>query len=300
MRRENRRRHIDGSLVEAVLFEPLLRHELDVAAEHDIRTAARHIGSYCDLVQSARLRDYRRLLGVVFRVEHAVRYFFVFEQFAELLALLDVGRTDKNRLTAVVAFFDVRNDGAQLALLRSEQQVVFVYTPARNVGRDSNDVELVYRAELVFLGLSRTRHARKLVVKPKIVLESYRRERLVFRLDTHVLFGFDSLVQTVAVSSAYHKPSRELVDDYYLAVVDYIILVAVHYEVGFERVIDIMVKFGILDSGEILDLEIRFRALDAALGKVDGALLLVYLVIVVLDEWRGCTSRCSFRPCPKL
>ena len=45
------------------------------------------------------------------------------------------------------------------------------------VGRNFYNVKIIYLTEFFFLGESRTRHTRKFVVKPEIVLESNSGER---------------------------------------------------------------------------------------------------------------------------
>ena len=53
-----------------------------------------------------------------------------------------------------------------------------------------------------------------------------------------VFLRLQGLVQAVGVTSALHEPSRELVDDYYLAVLDHIFAVPQEYGLGLEGVLD--------------------------------------------------------------
>jgi hypothetical protein len=59
----------------------------------------------------------------------------------------------------------------------------------------------------------RTGHAGQLVVEAEIVLEGDRGQGLVFRLDAHVLLGFQRLVLAFGVAPARHHAAGELVDD---------------------------------------------------------------------------------------
>ena len=59
--------------VEALLAQPLVGEEVDVAAEHDVGAAAGHVGGDGDRAAPAGLGDDAGLLLVVLRVEHVVR-----------------------------------------------------------------------------------------------------------------------------------------------------------------------------------------------------------------------------------
>jgi hypothetical protein len=52
--------------------------------------------------------------------------------------------------------------------------------------------------ELVGLGLRRAGHAGELLVKPEIILDRDRRQRLRLAVDLHALLRLDRLVQAVA------------------------------------------------------------------------------------------------------
>ena len=55
-------------------------HFLDTLPQHDIGTAAGHVGSYGDRTELACLRDYLRFLLMVLCVEHIVLYTALFKQ----------------------------------------------------------------------------------------------------------------------------------------------------------------------------------------------------------------------------
>ena len=84
------------------------------------------------------------------------------------------------------------------------------------------------------LGLGRggAGHAGELVIEAEIVLEGDRGERLVLRLDGHVLLGFERLMQAFGIAPAGHHAAGELVDDDDLVVLDDVILVALEQLVG--------------------------------------------------------------------
>ncbi len=140
LRGENGRGKVDILFLEPFLFELFLSHKLGVAAQHNVSTAARHVGGYRHLMQPPRLRYNHSLFLVVFGVEHVVRDLATAQNLAQLLALFHVGRADEHGLSAVVAFFNVLDHRAQLARRRGKQQIVLVHALGRNVGRNGDDV----------------------------------------------------------------------------------------------------------------------------------------------------------------
>ena len=63
----------DELVGKTLLFEVALGHELRVAAEHDIRTAACHVGRDCDRAEMTGLRDDFGFLFVVLGVQDVMR-----------------------------------------------------------------------------------------------------------------------------------------------------------------------------------------------------------------------------------
>ena len=79
----------DDVLLEAGLFEVGLGEVFGVAAEHDIRAAARHVRGYRDGAELARLGDDLRLALVLLGVQDIVLYPALFQQGGEVFALLN-------------------------------------------------------------------------------------------------------------------------------------------------------------------------------------------------------------------
>ena len=153
----------------------------------------------------------------------------------------------------------------------------------------SDDVEAVDVAELLGLGRGRAGHAGELLVHAEIVLEGDRGQRLVLRLDRHVLLGFQRLVQAFGKAAARHHAAGELVDDDDLAVADDVVLVPLEQAVRLERVVDVVDHGDVLDVVERLALQMAGRRqhvldlLGADLGEDRRALLLVDLVVLGLQ-----------------
>ena len=131
----------------------------------------------------------------------------------------------------------------------------------------------------------RAGHAGELLVHAEIVLEGDRGQRLVLRLDRHVLLGFQRLVQAFRIAAARHHAAGELVDDDDLVVADDVVLVLLEQLVRLQRVVDVVDDGDVLDVVERLALEMAGLAqqvlelLGAFLGEDRGALLLVDLVV---------------------
>ena len=257
------------------------RHELGVAAEHDVGASAGHVGGDGDGALAAGLRDDLRLTLVLLGVEDLVRDAATTQQGREQLGLLDAGRADEHRLALVVALDDVLDDGFVLRVLGAIDEVRLVDAPHRAVGRDRHDAELVDLVQLGGLGHGRTGHAGELVVEPEVVLQRDRGERLVLVLDLDALLGLDGLVHALVVATARKHAAGVLVDDQDLAVHDDVVLVGLEELLGLDRVVEVADERGVDALVEVLDAELVLDLGDAGLEDADGALLLVDLVVAV-------------------
>ena len=59
--------------IDLLLLQKLARHEIRIAAEQDVGTAAGHVGGDRDRTFAARLRDDLRFAFVILRVQNVVR-----------------------------------------------------------------------------------------------------------------------------------------------------------------------------------------------------------------------------------
>ena len=129
------------------------------------------------------------------------------------------------------------------------------------------------------VGLTGTGHARQLAVQTEVVLEGDGREGLALALHLDALFRLDRLMQTLVEASAVHQTAGELVDDQHLAVLDDVVDVELHDAVRLDRLIDMVLDGKVLGIGEVLEMEIFLRLLDAQLGEGSGFLLFVDNVV---------------------
>ena len=276
-----------GDRVQALIPQPLVGQELDVAAEHDVGTAAGHVGRHGDGAAAAGLGDDVRLGFVVLRVQHVVRHPALGELARQVLRTLDRGGADQDRLALLVALHHIVDDGDVLGFLGLVDQVGLVDADHRPVGRDADHPELVDLVQLGRLGLGGTGHAGELVVEPEVVLQRDGRQRLVLGLDLDVLLGLDGLVHALVVAPAHQHAAGELVDDDDLTVAHDVVLVAQEQFLGLQAVVQVADQRRIRGLVEVLDAQLVLDELDAELMHTDGALAQVDFVVDVLLHQRG-------------
>ena len=269
-----------------VVFHALFAHTLfgeifGVAAQQDIRSAARHVGGDGHGAQTARLRDDLRFALVVLRVEDVVLDAVFAQHLGDLLTLFDGSGTDQQRLPLFVALGNFAQQGALFAVHGRIHGVRHILADDGLVGGDLQNVQRVNGTEFPFLRLCGTRHARELFIQTEEVLEGDGGVRLVFVADLDPFLCLDRLVQTVRIAAADHQTARKLVHDDDFVVVDDVILVAVEELVRFERLLDMVVEGGIFDVAQVIYLKEVFRFGRALFRDLDAALLAVDDVIPI-------------------
>ncbi len=262
---------------------------LDVAAQHDVGTAARHVGGDRDHLRPTRLRDDLRLARVLLGVEHLVRQLFLVQQVRQVFRGLDRRGADQHRLPALVAFADIADHGVVALLGRLEDLILEVLALGRLVGRDHDHFQAVDLLEFIGFGVGRAGHAGQLLVHPEVVLERDRRQRLVFLLDGDAFLGLDRLVQAVGPAAARHQAAGEFVDDDDLVVLHHVVLVAMEQAVRAQRGVQMVhqrdvlrrvQRFALADQAQLRhDL---LGLLVARFGQVDLVRLLVDVVVARL------------------
>lgn len=76
-----------------------------------------------------------------------------------------------------------------------------------------------------------------------------------FALNGHMLLGFNRLMQTLGVAAANHQAAREFVNDDDLIVLDDVVHVALHQEVGAQGAADVVIQLGIFRVVDVGDAE---------------------------------------------
>ena len=210
-------------------------HTLGITTQQDVDTTTGHIRSHRDRMQSTRLGHDFGFSSVLLGVENLVGDVALFEEFAELFALLDRNRTDQYRLAFGVPGSYVVGNSVVFRCFGLENQINFVFANQRQVRRNLDHVQSVGGVKFGGLGLGRTGHTSEFLVQPEVVLQRDRGERLILFLDLHAFFGFDRLMQAVAPTPTFKDATGEIVNDLYLAIVDDVFLVAGEEFFGSQR-----------------------------------------------------------------
>ena len=270
--------------IQALCRELRNGEELGVTTEHDVGTTTGHVCGYRYGTEAAGLRDDGRFTCVVLRVQNFVTDALLREQLRQVLALLNAGRTDENRLPLRVALGDVARNHLKLDDLVLVDDVGVVFTNHGAVRRNRNHTELVGAHELAGFGLSRTGHARKLLVHAEVVLQRHRSEGLVLSLDLDAFFGLNRLVNTFVVAAAGENTAGVLIHNQNFTVHHDIVFVALEQGHRLDRVVQERNEWRVCRLVQVVDAEVVLDFFDTGLQHTHGALLLIHFVVFAFDE----------------
>ena len=144
-----------------------------------------------------------------------------------------------------MAILDLVNDCVEFLAARLVDAVVVILARDRSIRRDDEHVEFVDVVKLVRFGLRGAGHAGELVIKPEIILNRDRGERLRFAIDLHAFLGFDGLMQSVAPAAARHQAAGEFVDDDDFVFLDHVLHIFFEEAVGAEQLRDVVNALGL-------------------------------------------------------
>ena len=257
---------------------------LHAIAELDVRAASRHVRRDRHGAPLTCVLDDLRFLLVVFGIQDVVLDAVLLQDGAELFRLRNGRRADEDRLSRLVNLFDRLSNGTVFRTLRFVDGVRFVDALHGTVRRHDDDGQLVDLEKLVLFGLCRARHAAELVVHAEVVLEGNRRERLALALNLHAFLRLDRLMQSVRIAAANHETTRELIDNDDLIVAHDVVAVALHQSLGAQSCREAVRKLQILRRVEVLDADDALNLQDGFIGRRNGLLLLVELVVLALLE----------------
>ena len=284
-----------GSVVQCGVSMHRRQQFFQVAAEHDIGTAAGHVGGDGDHLGPAGLGHDLGFARMLLGVQNLVRQLFLLQQLGDDFRVLDRGRAHQHRLAALVTVADVVDRCLVFFLGGLVDAVELVVAAAGAVRRHHHGFQAVDFLEFIGLGIGRAGHAGELGVEAEVVLEGDRGQGLVLGLDRHAFLGLDGLVQTVAPAPAGHQAAGELVNDddfrAVLALLHHVMLVAVVQVVGPQRRVQVVHQ---ADVGRVVQRGARrnqaalghdlLGTLVAVLGQVDLVRLLVHGEITRRDH----------------
>ena len=213
------------------------------------------------------------------RIQYIVRHALPLQHRRQIFRLGDGGRPHQHRLSLGMQFGDFRHRRLVFPAFRFVDDIGKIIADHRLMRRNHDDIQLVYLAEFLFLGLRRPGHPGQFLVHAEIVLERNGSERLALALDLHALFGFDGLVQPVRITAAEHEASSELIHDDDFAVFDHIVFVSVHQTVRPQRLVEMMRQFHIFIIVQVPDVQRLFRLGDARFRRCYRVQLLIDSVV---------------------
>ena len=261
----------------SLLHQFLPRHEVRIAAQQNIRAASGHVGRDGHHPQPARLRD--NLCLAELRIQHHVPHALALQNRAQPLALLNRYRAHQHRLLLLVQYGNVVGDSLVLFLLRPVNHIRILKPQQGLVRRNYYDLQLVNLLELRSLGFCRARHAAQFLVKPEVVLEGDRGQRLIFLADRHALLRLDRLVQSVAPAPPRHQSSGKGVHNDHLTVLHHVLHIAPIEGVRLDRSLHVMLQFPVLSVGDVANSQELLDRHPAIIGYTNRPLLFVNDVV---------------------
>ena len=128
--------------------------------------------------------------------------------------------------------------------------------------------------ELVCFGLSRAGHTGELLIKPEIILDRDRSQRLCFPVNLHPFLRLDRLMQSVAPTTPRHLAPGEFIYDHNFVFFDDVLNVLVKQTIGAQELRNIVNPL-CLRVAMLLPLRLRFLAfliteslIEVDLGKL--------------------------------
>ena len=201
---------------------------------------AGHVGGNRNHAGTAGFHNDLSFSFMLLSIEHIMRNACFSQHVADKFGVFDRGRTDKNRLTAAVALFNVINDSFVFFFCSAIDLILLVITNHHAVCRDDNRFQTVNFLEFISFRIGRTGHTGELFIHTEVVLEGNRRKSLVFLLNFNAFFGFNGLMQTVGPTASFHQTTGEFVNDNDFAVLNDIVLVFDKERMSTERCIQIV------------------------------------------------------------
>ena len=252
-------------------------------AQHDVGTAAGHVGGDGHRAGLAGIGDDLRLALVLLGVEHLVLHAGLAQMLGQQLGGFDGRGAHQHRLAALVAILDVLEHRVELGVAVEEHLVRRIHAHGRLVGRDHHHFQAVDALEFVGLGVGRAGHAGQLLVHAEQVLEGDAGQRLVLALHRHAFLRFHGLMQTVGPAPARQGAAGEFVDDHHLAIADDVVHVALVDGMRAHRRIEVVDHAQVAAGVQVVALgddarlaQQLFGMFHAGFGQVDLLALLVH------------------------
>ena len=250
--------------------------------QFDIGTTTGHVGGNRHGTTLTGLSHDFTLTGMLFGVQHIVRNFSSFQHAAKRFRYVNAGSTDEHRLTGFMVLPDFVDSRVIFFPLGPENQILFVITDNRAIGRNYGYIQLINFVELTLFRGSCTGHAGKLVIHPEVVLQGDSGIGLSGSLYLHVLFGFNGLVQSVRIATSGQNTARMLIHDLDFAVLHNVLLLSFKEGIGFQELVYGMDTVAPLGKQPVQFVEFLLPFLFHLLLYFSDFLLLVFIAELVV------------------
>ena len=233
-------------VIDAAAFMALGANDMQAAqlghalAQHDISTTACHVGGDSYSAILAGQGDNFCFFFVVFSVQNIVRHATTLQHSAELLGLRNGGGANQNRLTSLMALFNLAHSCLIFSQTCLVDYVRSIHTNHGLIGGNNNYGQVVNLHKLLLLGLGSTGHTSQLLVHTEVVLEGDGSQSLAFALHLYAFLSFNCLVQALREAATKHQAAGEFINDDNLAILNHVIAVAVHQSFSLQSAHNLM------------------------------------------------------------
>ena len=193
---------------------------LNSGRQLNIRTTSGHVCCYGNCPDLSGLFYNITLTGVLLGIQYIMRNSSPLKHAAHSLRNIHAGCTYQYRLTFLMIFTDLIYGSFKLFTLGFENQIFFIIPLDRAIGRNYHHIQLINLVEFTLFRFGCTRHPRKFVIHPEIVLQRDSCVRLGRGLYFNLLFRLNSLVKAIRITATGKHPPRMFIYNLYFAVLN--------------------------------------------------------------------------------
>ena len=212
--------------------------------QFNIGTSTSHIGCNSHFSRLPCFCYYLCFSLMMFSIKDVMRDTSHFQHSAEFFRNINGSSTNKTRTAMFPHFFYLIDYRVNFLFLRFINQVFFIVPDNGSVGWNYDNIQFVYFPKFSCFGFGCTGHTGKFVIHTEIILQRNSSIGLSDLSDFYTFFGFDSLMQSIRISSSFHHTSGLLINDLYFAVHHYIFFIFFKQCICFEQLIYSMKSLG--------------------------------------------------------
>ena len=195
------------------------------ATKLNINPASGKVGRNCHCPSFPCLRDNLTLPFVILCVEYFVRHLRFLQSFGKGFIVIYRRSTDQHRLSFLMQFFHLRDNGAKFRMMGLINSILMVNTLYRLVRRHTHYRHFIHLIKFLLRRLCRPGHAGEFLVHPKIVLKGDRRVGARFLFYGYPFFRLNRLMDTITPLPPGLQSSGKLVNDNHLIIPYHILLI---------------------------------------------------------------------------